>query len=183
MEPMKRNGTEHQVTVKPFFIAIYEFRGDEDKLPVAGFSWDEANSICREFGGRLPTEEEWEFAARGTDGRIYPWGNNWQQNAANAAGESSGVKVVGSYKNGASPFGAYDMIGNVWEWTASDFRAYPGGRLPSSFPSGGELKVIRGGSYELSRAYADDDLFGPAWPARSTKTYDQTGFRCVKDVR
>jgi serine/threonine protein kinase len=192
---------EHQVTVKPFFIDVNEvsvedhlktiptpigqkgrhLSDDEKDKPTVGLSWDAAYNFCKDLGQRLPTEEEWEFAARGTDGRIYPWGNNWQANAANAAGESSGVKDVGSYKKGASPFGAYDMVGNVWEWTSSDFRAYPGGRLPSG-TSGGDLKVIRGGSYESSKAYATT-TYRTGWPARSAKTYDQTGFRCVKDVQ
>ena len=171
---------EHRVTVKSFFIDIYEL--NDSGRPQTGMTWDQADRYCRNVGKRLPTEEEWEFAARGTDGRIYPWGNNWQANAANAAGESSGPTQRGSYKNGASPFGAYDMVGNVWEWTASDFRSYPGGRLPASVASGGDLKVIRGGSYESSRAYATT-TYRTGWPARGAKTYDQTGFRCVKDAQ
>jgi len=170
---------EHQVTVTPFFIDIYET--NNSGRPLTGMTWDQADRNCRNGGKRLPTEEEWEFAARGTDGRIYPWGNNWQANAANASGESSGTTNVGSYKNGASPFGAYDMIGNAWEWTASNFKAYPGGRLPASVRSGGDLKVIRGGSYESTKAYATT-TYRTGWPARGAKTYDQTGFRCVKDL-
>jgi serine/threonine protein kinase len=187
---------EHQVNVKPFFIDQYEVVVDqyetwrqgthvtssELRPPATGVNWDNASGYCKAIGKRLPTEEEWEFAARGTDGRVYPWGNNWQDAVANAAGQSKRTSDVGVYKNGSSPFGAYDMIGNVWEWTSSDFRAYPGGRLPASVPSGGDLKVIRGGSYESTRAYATT-TYRTGWPARGAKTYDQTGFRCVKDVQ
>jgi serine/threonine protein kinase len=181
----------HEVTVKPFFIDVHEvtvrdWNGGNPNVPdpnapMRHLNFERAKYTCNQSGKRLPSEEEWEFAARGTDGRIYPWGNNWQADAANAAGESSGVKDVGSYKKGASPFGAYDMVGNVWEWTASDFRAYPGGKLPAG-TAGGDLKVIRGGSYESSKAYATT-TYRTGWPARGAKTYDQTGFRCVKDVQ
>lgn len=171
---------EHQVTVRPFFIDKYESKWDQTGMPMTAVTWDEAVTRCQKTGKRLPTEEEWEFAARGTDGRIYPWGNSWDEDAANAAGGSSGIREVGYYKRGFSPFGAYDMVGNVWEWTSSDFKPYPGGRVPTL--AGSDLKVIRGGSYESSKAYATT-TYRTGWPARGAKTYDQTGFRCVKDVQ
>lgn len=178
---------EHQVTLKPFFIDAHEYTFADfennqaaGRSPKSGIDWAQANALCRRRGKRLPTEEEWEFAARGTDGRIYPWGNNWQPDAANAAGKNSKTTEVGNYKTGASPFGAYDMVGNVWEWTASNLRAYPGGQLPSGLPMG-ELKVIRGGSYESTKETATT-TYRTGWPARGAQTYDQTGFRCVKDA-
>jgi serine/threonine protein kinase len=173
---------EHQVTVKPFFIDLFEMTSAFTMgKPMTGMNWYDADGYCRARKMRLPTEEEWEFAARGTDGRIYPWGNSWQENFANAGGERSEMADATEFLKGASPFGVYNMVGNVWEWTASDFRAYPGGRLPASVPSGGDLKVIRGGSYESSKAYATT-TYRTGWPARGAKTYDQTGFRCVKDA-
>lgn len=194
----------HPVVVKPFYIDTYEVTNEDYKkfvsttghrppatwvkgnyptgtarTPVIGVSWDDAEAYAAWAGKRLPSEEEWEFAARGTDGRRYPWGNGWQPGAANADSANQGLADLGSSK-GTSPFGAYDMVGNAWEWTASDFRAYPGGRLPANQP-GGELKVIRGGSYESTKEYATT-TYRTGWPARGAKTYNQTGFRCVKDA-
>jgi formylglycine-generating enzyme required for sulfatase activity len=194
----------HQVVVKAFYIDTYEVTNEDyekfaratghgppstwkngsfplgaPRRPVTGVTWDDANDYARWAGKRLPTEEEWEFAARGTDGRLYPWGNDWAPGLANANGTNKGTTDVG-FHHGASPFVAYDMVGNAWEWTASDFKAYPGGRLPGNQP-GGELKVIRGGSYESTKDYATT-TYRTGWPARGAKTYDQTGFRCVKDV-
>lgn len=194
----------HKVNVKPFFIDTYEVTNEDyekfvaatshrapstwksgsfpfhvARWPVTGVTWDDANDYAKWIGKRLPTEEEWEFAARGTDGRVYPWGNDWKQDFANANGAIPGLADVGSYK-GASPFGAYDMAGNAWEWTSSALRAYPGGGLPSNQLSG-ELKVIRGGSYESTNENATT-TYRTGWPARGAKTYNQTGFRCVKDV-
>jgi serine/threonine protein kinase/formylglycine-generating enzyme required for sulfatase activity len=190
---------EHSVTVAPFFIDTYEVALNDylaspaaqklemsaetaaakGRRPMTGLNWNDANQYCLSIGKRLPTEEEWEFAARGTDGRVYPWGNSWTDGSANAASARKELVPVGTF-TGASPFGACDMVGNAWEWTSTDFRAYPGGRLPPSVPAG-ELKVIRGGSYESTKAFATT-TYRTGWPARGASTYDQTGFRCVKSI-
>ena len=196
----------HRETLKAFFIDAYEVTcGDYEKFvkekshpppqgwkgsacpagaarkPITGVTWGDAGAYCYARAKRLPTEQEWEFAARGTDGRRYPWGNEWRAGLANADGASNGMVDVGRYPDGKSPFGAFDMVGNAWEWTASDIVPYPGGRLPRDLPTG-QLKVIRSGSYESSKEHATT-TYRSGWPARGARTYSQTGFRCAKDTR
>lgn len=149
------------------------------KLPVTGVNWDDASAYARWNEKRLPTEEEWEFVARGEEGRLYPWGDKWQAGMANALGNPSGGPVeVGKY-NGVSPLGVYDLIGNAWEWTASDLEAYPGGQLPAVVPKG-ELKVIRGGSWREGE-YATGSYRAYLKP-RDDADYSATGFRCARDA-
>lgn len=187
----------HKVTVKPFFIDAHEVTCREYKPflqnnpnatghcanydsqePVTDMNWDDAVAYAKWSGKRLPTEEEWELAARGTDGRLYPWGNEWKGGMANADAAGGAVTAAGKAK-GASPYGAFDMVGNVWEWTASPLKAYTGGRIPQQTP--GELRVIRGGSYAESRNEATT-TYRRGYPARGNYDYGNTGFRCAKDV-
>ena len=124
-------------------------------FPMVHVNWYEANAFCNWAGRRLPTEAEWELAASGADGiekRLYPWGNDVPQpNLANLNSFTAGVVDVRAFPQGDSFFGLRQMIGNVWEWTADTFDAFPGYVIDPydtySEPSFGQQKVLRGGCW------------------------------------
>lgn len=208
---------EHTVNLKPFYIDKYEITNadykrfmaatgrpamnlwgpewaDEyppmrDNDPASGLTWQDADEYCKWAGKRLATEEEWEKAARGTDGRKFPWGNEWKKDIANTTEYSTTrqmtghtkythtVALPGTFKGDVSPYGVYDMAGNVMEWTGSWYKPYPGSRLERD-TFGERLRVMRGGSwmadaipfsFTFNRHMSPPDAEDPHFGARCAK--------------
>ena len=162
--------------------ALLEFYHDPlfDDHPVVYVDWYSAEAYCAYAGGRLPTEAEWEKAARGTDGRIFPWGDSVECGKANLKGCTQGLTApAGVFLEGASPYGVLDMAGNVGEWVADWYAPEYYQVSPSVNPTGpeeGEMRVARGGSWK-------NPLLGVRSTNR-TANYPEVystgiGFRCV----
>ncbi len=155
-----------------------------DNAPILFATWSDAQTYCAWTGGRLPTEAEWEYAARGTDSRIYPWGNEAVDcSLVNYWGQDGGcvgqANIVGSLPGGKSPYGALDMSGNVWEWV-SDWYA-PGyyADSPSENPQGpaeGIYRVIRGGSWATTE---DKVRAADRNREEASGRHNDIGFRCA----
>jgi formylglycine-generating enzyme required for sulfatase activity len=193
----------HKVTVAPFYIDVTEVTCEDYQKfvgttgykipgkwtegvcpsadigkPVTGVDWYDASAYAKWANKRLPTEAEWEFAARGKTGSRYPWGDQWRKGAGNADNAAPGIAVVKTF-NGTSPFQCYDMVGNAWEWTASKLMPYPGGRLGQQ--ASDDLRVIRGGSWQ-SQTDSATTTYRFGWPSSGGKDYNNTSFRCAQDA-
>ena len=148
-----------------------------DNHPINCVDWNQSRAYCQSRGGDLPTEAQWEYAARGTDGRIYPWGNDAP--ASQLCWSRSSTCAVQSYPSGNSPFGLFDMAGNVWEWTRDFYASYPSAAsIDPTGPTSGRFRVYRGGSWNNATATL----------VRAAYRYDNSpslrhnfrGFRCAR---
>jgi formylglycine-generating enzyme required for sulfatase activity len=204
-KPSGASDEEHDKTRRAYAELCNYGKSGRDQHPINCVSWYGAEKYCAWHDGRLPTEAEWEYAARGSDGRTFPWGdeaggpqfmnacgvecNRWEKEHALAASERmyefddgfAGTAPVGSFPKGKTRFGAYDVVGNVWEWTSDWFETYKPGEVvnPKGAPAG-DRKAIRGGGFNGGVVLWHNPAF--RYHQLATATSHGIGFRCAADL-
>jgi formylglycine-generating enzyme required for sulfatase activity len=174
----------HAVYLDAFCIDKYAYPNQKGTQPEYRSNWHEAKELCEAQGKRLPTEAEWEKAARGTDGRTYPWGEGLDENKANYGKSRKNIEPSGNREINRSPYGACDMAGNLWEWTAdwydkNYYKESPG--LNPKGPSSGKHRVVRGGSwYVLPKNMRLPNRYKYKPATRKNRYGYVNGFRCAR---